>query len=194
MPTRRTFLRIVVTLLTISALSGQRYNFKFYGEEEGLQSLAVQVVLQDSAGFLWVGTQNGLYRYDGNRFTGFSKADGLPDAHIESLHESIDGTFWVGTRFGLARWSHDHFERVPLGVSVGIVGRQGIASDASGRLYVATERGLVKGTPAGTDLRFALILNPLKAGAPTATSVHVDAKGLVWYGCGTSLCTLVDGK
>src|SRR5580698_947132 len=115
MPTRRTFLRIVVTLLTISALSGLRYNFKFYGEEEGLQSLAVQIVLQDRAGFLWVGTQNGLYRYDGNRFVAFGKAEGLPDAHVESLHESIDGTLWVGTRFGLARRAHDRFEKVEIG-------------------------------------------------------------------------------
>jgi signal transduction histidine kinase/ligand-binding sensor domain-containing protein/ActR/RegA family two-component response regulator len=177
-------------LLSASALYAQRYNFKFYGEEEGLQSLAVQVVLQDRAGFLWVGSQNGLYRYDGNRFTGFGKTDGLPDAHIESLHESIDGTLWVGTRFGLARRKKDRFEKVEIGAPDGIVGRQGIASDASGRLYVATEHGLVVGTPTGKDFAFGLLPNPAKASAPIATSVYVDAKGLVWFGCGTSLCIL----
>src|SRR5580698_3042136 len=115
---------VIFVVLAGSTLYGQRYNFKFYGEEEGLQSLAVQIVLQDRAGFLWVGTQNGLFRYDGSRFAGFGKADGLPDAHIESLHESIDGTLWVGTRFGLARRSQERFEKVPLGATVGIVGRQ----------------------------------------------------------------------
>src|SRR5689334_25242276 len=98
---------IVAILLAVFAgpvtLWAQRYNFKFYGEEEGLQNLAVQVVLQDRAGFLWVGTQNGLYRYDGNRFSAFGKSEGLPGARIEALHESIDGTLWVGTRTGLAR-------------------------------------------------------------------------------------------
>src|SRR5579864_1259342 len=108
MPTRP-FARITALsfLFSSSIIYGQRYNFKFYGEEEGLRSLAVQVVLQDRAGFLWVGTQNGLFRYDGNHFVGFGKAYGLPDAHIESLHESRDGTLWVGTRFGLARRSRD---------------------------------------------------------------------------------------
>ena len=67
-------------------LPAQRYNFKFYGEEEGLQSLAVQVVLQDRTGFLWVGTQNGLYRYDGSRFATFGKAEGLPGTRIESRY------------------------------------------------------------------------------------------------------------
>ncbi len=83
-------------------LAAQRYNFKFYGEEEGLQNLVVQVMLQDRAGFLWAGTENGLFRYDGSRFTSFGKADGLPAGRIESLHESVDGTLWIGTQLGLA--------------------------------------------------------------------------------------------
>src|SRR5271165_6716005 len=188
----RSFLMWV--LLGALALYGQRYNFKFYGEEEGLQSLAVQVVLQDRAGFLWVGTQNGLFRYDGNRLTGFGKADGLPDAHIESLHESIDGTLWVGTRFGLAKRSQERFERVPLGATVGFVGREGIASDSAGNLYIATEHGIVAGAPSPKGLQFTLISNPPRAGPPSATSVYVDAKGRVWFGCGNGLCTLDQGQ
>lgn len=180
---------VITALLSASALYGQRYNFKFYGEEEGLQSLAVQVVLQDRAGFLWVGTQNGLFRYDGNRFAGFGKTDGLPDAHIESLHESIDGTLWVGTRSGLARRSNERFEKVPLGATVGIVGREGIASDAMGNLYVATERGLVSGTLSEKGTQFKLV----SSGAP-ATSVYVDAQDRVWFGCGKGLCTLDGGR
>ena len=180
---------LITALLGASTLYGQRYNFKFYGEEEGLQSLAVQIVLQDRAGFLWVGTQNGLFRYDGNRFAGFGKADGLPDAHIESLHESIDGTLWVGTRSGLARRSNEGFEKVPLGASMGIVGREGIASDSVGNLYIATEHGLVSGTPSPAGLQFKLISN-----AAAATSVYVDAQDRVWFGCGKGLCTLDRGR
>src|ERR1700729_625150 len=139
---KRTVLAWIYVFLSASWLFGQRYNFKFYGEEEGLQSLAVQVVFQDRAGFLWVGTQNGLYRYDGNRFVGFGKAEGLPDAHIESLHEAIDGT-------------------------------------------------LVVGTP---SLHFTLVANPATADGSIATSVYVDSKGVVWFGCGSSLCTLDKGQ
>jgi len=196
MTTRRAVLQTVIlsALLSVSTAYGQRYKFKFYGEEEGLPSLAVQIVLQDRAGFLWVGTQNGLYRYDGNRFVAFGKADGLPDAHIESLHESIDGTLWVGTRFGLARRLRDGFERVDIGTKDGIVGREGIASDASGALYVATRHGLIWGTPAKNGPHFALLSNPERTGSATAASVYVDSKGSVWFGCGNSLCTLEQGQ
>jgi signal transduction histidine kinase/streptogramin lyase/ActR/RegA family two-component response regulator len=199
MPTHP-FARItaIIFLFSSSIIYGQRYNFKFYGEEEGLRSLAVQVVLQDRAGFLWVGTQNGLFRYDGNRFAGFGKADGLPDAHIESLHESRDGTLWVGTRFGLARRRSraqpDRFEKIPLGGAIGIVGREGIASDAVGNLYVATEQGLVAGTPGKDGPRFTLIPNPPQATPPVASSVFVDSGGVVWFGCGTTLCTINHGQ
>jgi signal transduction histidine kinase/ligand-binding sensor domain-containing protein/CheY-like chemotaxis protein len=190
----RTILAWIFALLSTSALFGQRYNFRFYGEEEGLQNLAVQVVFQDSAGFLWVGTQNGLFRYDGSRFAAFGKADGLPDAHIESLHESIDGTLWVGTRSGLARWRRDHFEKAPIGDPAGIVGREGIASDGGGRLYVATEQGLVTGVLSGPELHAELIATPSTAGGLRATSVYVEPTGRVWFGCGISLCTLENGR
>jgi ligand-binding sensor domain-containing protein len=59
---------LLAYLAATTPLCAQRYNFKFYGQEERLQNLAVQAVLQDREGFLWVGTQNGLFRYDGSRF------------------------------------------------------------------------------------------------------------------------------
>ena len=177
----------VMALLVSQLALAQRFNFKFYGEDEGLQNLAVQVLLQDRTGFLWVGTQNGLYRYDGNHFAAFGKNEGLPGARIEALHESIDGTVWAGTQYGLARFRGDHFEPVALKVAQGIIGREGIASDASGRLYLATESGLAVGS-VSTNQPFTLV--PFPTGA---ASVYVDAAGMVWFGCGSNLCRLDHG-
>ncbi|HLH40602.1 MAG TPA: ATP-binding protein [Bryobacteraceae bacterium] len=175
-------------LLACQAAFAQRFNFKLYGEEEGLANLAVQAVLQDRAGFLWVGTQNGLYRYDGSHFAPFGKDEGLPAARIEALHESIDGTLWAGTQNGLARRRGGSFEIVPLKVARGINGREGIASDAAGHLYLATERGLAIGSIGG-DQPFRLV--DLADGA---ASVYVDSGGAVWFGCGAKLCRLENGS
>jgi signal transduction histidine kinase/ligand-binding sensor domain-containing protein/CheY-like chemotaxis protein len=182
---------LLVLLATCFPAWAQRYNFKFYGDDEGLKNLVVQVVVQDRAGFLWVGTQNGLYRYDGSRFTTFSKAEGLPGTRIESLHVAADGTLWVGTRSGLARRVRERFEAVPMklkqgGLAQGIVGRQGIATDAKGYMYLATERGLVQGTSAGG---FDLV-PAASGGEQGVASVFLDAQGKVWFGCDTSLCLL----
>jgi signal transduction histidine kinase/ligand-binding sensor domain-containing protein/ActR/RegA family two-component response regulator len=176
---------LVVALLSATTAFAQRYNFKFYGEDEGLQNLAVQVLLQDRAGFLWAGTQNGLYRYDGHTFTGFGKNEGLPGARIESLHEAVDGTLWVGTINGLARFARDHFETVRIGVAEGVVGREGIASDAKGRLYIATEKGLAVKNGSGFRL--------IGGSTEEVASVYVDAAGVVWFGCGRGLCRIENG-
>ncbi len=191
-----TLLTVVASLAGSSPLWAQRYNFKFYGQEEGLQNLAVQVVLQDREGFLWVGTQNGLFRYDGSRFKAFTKDDGLPGARIESLHEAADGTLWVGTGAGLARSKDGRFETVPLsagaGVARGVVGREGIASDPQGRLYLATDRGLLAGSSKADGLHFT----PVDIGdhVTGAVSVYLDRSAKLWFGCGLDLCILDSGS
>ncbi len=45
--------------------TAQRYTFKNYVIEDGLENMAIQALLQDRLGFIWIGTQDGIYRYDG---------------------------------------------------------------------------------------------------------------------------------
>src|SRR5579863_8924726 len=115
-------------------LSAQRYNFKFYGEDEGLKNLAVQTMLQDRAGFLWVGTQNGLFRYDGDRFEQFAISPGAPN-RVDSLSEDSAGTLLVGTTGGLFRRVGDSFSSIRFdGTPKSTNRRQGIAADLKDRI------------------------------------------------------------
>ena len=101
---RESWLRsILILLLLIPSALAQRYTFKHYGQDEGLSNLATECLFQDRAGYLWVGTQNGLFRYNGSVFTPFGSADGLPSSSVGSLAETPDGVLWVGTQGGLAR-------------------------------------------------------------------------------------------
>ncbi len=175
-----------LALIALCALpaAAQRYNFKFYGDDEGLKNLAVQAVLQDRAGFLWAGTQNGLYRYDGNHFTAFTATEGLPGTRIESLYEAPDGTLWVGTDRGLARRAGERFEAVSLSGRE-LIGRQGISSDRDGRLYLATDGGLVVSEK---GMAFRRIASPAGVNRDEVVSVYTDPSGMVWFGCGLNLC------
>ena len=85
---------VIVSLLcwTASLAYGQRYRFREYGLAEGLQSLEVQAVFQDHTGFVWAGTGNGLFRYDGNEFIEFNRSSGLASNRIEHIAQSTDGT------------------------------------------------------------------------------------------------------
>ncbi|MES1244073.1 MAG: two-component regulator propeller domain-containing protein, partial [Acidobacteriota bacterium] len=92
-----------------------------YGIEDGLAGDSVNAILQDSRGYLWFATTDGLSRFDGQRFTSYGAADGLPQARVQAVLEARDGTYWAATRRGLARFVPDRpsgepaFRRAPLG-------------------------------------------------------------------------------
>ena len=177
--------------LSAGGLLAQRYSFKYYGQESGLGSLGVLSLQQDRTGFLWVGTANGLYRYDGRHFRMFTTADGLPSMQITTLAETADGTLWVGTIYGLARRVSDRFEKVDLSPAKGT---RNMAADSRNRLLVATDVGLMVGQPAAglpSGMKFRLYPSP--GAAAVAYGVAVDASGKVWYGCGKSICVF-DGE
>ncbi|UXI65880.1 sensor histidine kinase [Tahibacter amnicola] len=116
------------------------YVFRSYGPEQGLTNTSVVRLLQDRVGFLWVGTEDGLYRYDGYRFDEFGLAAGLPSTHIYAIHEDPDGQLWVGTLAGLCRRQGRHFVAVAPDVGLPREAINGIADGPSG-LWIATPQG-----------------------------------------------------
>jgi hypothetical protein len=67
------------------------FPFHSYGTDSGLGNLAVRRIAQDSIGFLWVGTEDGLYRYDGDKFSRFDLNSGLPSTWINDILATPEG-------------------------------------------------------------------------------------------------------
>jgi signal transduction histidine kinase/ligand-binding sensor domain-containing protein/DNA-binding NarL/FixJ family response regulator len=177
------------------ALLAQRYSFKHYGQEAGLGNLVVQCLLQDRAGFLWVGTQNGLYRYDGWRFQSYDRDDGLPSTRIESLHESPNGVLWVGTRAGLARRAGDRFQAVRVAGEYQITSSTAITSDKRGWIYVGTTAGLLTGRPTAAKAELDWRFEWLGARTGTIYALHLEPGGqALWLGCDGKLYRLAGGN
>ena len=152
-----------------------RTAFKAFGPEEGLTSSTAWAMLADRAGFMWVGSEDGLFRYDGSRFKAYGLKEGLPSHFIWSLHQGVDGLLWVGTAKGLARLDGDHFEPVALGPQVVAPEISAIRSGPQGRLWVATSSGPFR---QGDDGRFQPVPG-WPGGAMTALWATPDA-GKVW--------------
>lgn len=183
---------ILIATLLAPLTYGQRYSFKTYGQEQGLSNLATECLFQDRTGYLWVGTQNGLFRYDGAVFARFGEAEGLPSSTVDSIVETPDGVLWVATSHGLARRRGDRFEAFDFKRVVESSGRFGLASDPTGRLYLTTQAGLLRSLPpADGELR---TFRPV-AGQPAgrAYGIHAGLDGTVWYGCGSGVCRVVGG-
>ncbi|HLK65821.1 MAG TPA: two-component regulator propeller domain-containing protein [Bryobacteraceae bacterium] len=186
--------RILAPLLLLAFTSplclAQRYTFQLYGQAEGLTNLAPLSLLQDSEGFLWVGTQNGLFRYDGSRFDSFHSLPGHPSGAISSLYEDADGSLLAATSTGLIRYVQNRFEPVLFdGAPLTTARRQGIATDDAGLLYLATDHGLIvktRTTGADTAATYVLKVDP----DPSIQSVYRDPNGTIWAGCGKALCTV----
>ena len=162
--------------------------------EQGLSQSSIQVIFQDSHGFLWFGTEDGLNRYDGYNFKIYKPdpdaPNSLSDRWITSIVEDRDGYLWVGTRLGLNRYDprtedflrfvHDDLDPSSLidnHVNV-------LYIDRSGNLWIGTDSGLDlfdKGN--GTFKHY--VYSPFQQegiSGKSITALYQDSRGRLWVG------------
>lgn len=101
---------VLFSSVFFSIASGQQYPFVEYSIAQGLSSPNVTCFAQDHLGFTWIGTGNGLNRFDGTHVQVFTSKDGLPNSHITNLCQV--GKFIIGSTIDgyLFRASGDEFE------------------------------------------------------------------------------------
>ena len=178
----------VLLVLTSEVLCAQEYNFHNFGVTEGLNNLAVRQIYQDRVGFIWVSTENGIFRYDGERFEAFGPEQGIPSTSGAAFGDAPDGSLLVGGDFGLYQLSGNHFEKLPV-VFKTVSWAQGIQSDGKGHTFIGTDSGLVELYSEPGHDGFAVRRFPQAPGTsgPGAYGVSVDGD-ILWYGCGEELC------
>src|SRR5215471_10259533 len=92
--------------------SAQRLSIRHYDVSDGLAHSHVSAMHQDTRGYLWLATWEGLSRFDGYHFTNYTERDGLGDPIINKIVEDRDGHLWVATNGGgVARLNED--DRAP---------------------------------------------------------------------------------
>lgn len=183
----------VLCLLPLLA-GAQQYSFRYFGNQDGLANLAINSIYQDQVGFIWVNTENGIYRYDGAGFEAFGQDKGIAPQSAMAFGDAPDGSLLAGDNAGLYRFSGGRFEKLSLPVHA-VSTTQGIQSDGHGNTYLATSDGLAELTRQAGQAGFSYHLFPRPPGAsdPAAYSVFLDGS-TVWYGCGQGICHAdVDG-
>ncbi|MEO7297128.1 MAG: two-component regulator propeller domain-containing protein, partial [Verrucomicrobiota bacterium] len=139
------FSLLVFCFFPLSALAALLdYGARVWQTDDGLPQNHVQSILQTRDRYIWVGTQKGLARFDGVRFTIFTPENtpALKGRSITTLCESGDGTLWIGTSDGgltrLYEGKFSHFGR-----------SEGLGSDYVRILYETKDRVLWIGTREG---------------------------------------------
>jgi signal transduction histidine kinase/ligand-binding sensor domain-containing protein len=87
-----------------------QYSITVWSQQQGLPQDTIRAIAQTTDGFLWLGTDEGLARFDGYEFVAFGKDHGdLPSNSVNVLASGPDGALWIGTPNGLTRYAHGRF-------------------------------------------------------------------------------------
>ncbi|MBR8534261.1 hypothetical protein KDU71_01730 [Carboxylicivirga sediminis] len=102
---KRIVFGVILLVVIFNKLVAQGFAFENYGVDHGLEHPFIECVAQDSTGYVWIGTSEGLYLYDGNFFDGFrhqpDDSTSISDNLINALYVDPNKDFlWIGTRFG----------------------------------------------------------------------------------------------
>jgi len=114
--------------------------------ENGLPQNTVQALLQTRNGFVWLGTEAGLVRFDGNGFAVFdrSSSPALPGNDVRCLVETPDGALWIGTGDGLARWKDGSVTTFTTNDGLQANEIQALGKSSEGVLWVQTAQGTAR--------------------------------------------------
>jgi ligand-binding sensor domain-containing protein/serine phosphatase RsbU (regulator of sigma subunit) len=105
---------VLLLMLTVIQLKAQKYFFDNYGVKQGLSEQKVYTLLQDSKDFIWLGTANGVSRFDGKRFENFTSRNNLGSGGVRCIIQDSLGFIWFGhmSGGGISRYDGSKFEQV----------------------------------------------------------------------------------
>lgn len=175
-------------LLSHSAAWSQHFNFKPLSVQDGLAQSQVYSILEDSRGYIWLGTRGGgVSRFDGQNFQNLTTSNGLIDNYIQSIFEDKNGHIWIGTSRGLSRYNgldFSNFNPLP-GVETSV---ECITQDPDGTLWFGTDSGL-----------FCMkndSLHHFSSGEPwefdSVYDIAIDDEGNLWGGTDHGLIYVAD--
>lgn len=122
-------------------MSAQFY-IKSYSVGDGLAQSQVYAMLEDSRGYIWMGTRGGgISRFDGKNFTTFSTKDSLINNYILAIHETKAGNLWIGTNDGISIYNGISFKNIRIEGLPDIM-VSCFLEDNAGNFWIGTSRGI----------------------------------------------------
>ncbi len=178
---RRLIVGIIGLLSGVLPVRAEQYYFRRYTATEGLSQAVVQALYQDRAGYLWIGTQAGLNRYDGVSFTVYGPAQGLAQDWINALVEDVHGRLWIATLGGVFVWDGQRFQAYTVADGLADNRVTSLARDQEGNIWC--------GTPQGVSQYDGQRWRTYTTGLPDrrVNALFVDARGQLWVGTESGL-------
>lgn len=187
-------LRLAPVLISLPAIAldpgrqVSQYAHTAWRIQDGFFTGTPQAITQTKDGYLWIGTEGGLFRFDGMRFVSWNAPNGqqLASARIHSLLAASDGSLWIGTARGLANWNNRKLVNIP-GSPAFI---ESILQDPKGTVWVTRSQLHDDAGPLCEVTENALHCHGASDGIPFAYAqpLFVDAQENFWMGSSQGLC------
>ena len=192
--------KIVIFMLGIIlsfCIEGNAYdniNFRNITIEDGLSQATVETILQDSKGYIWLGTNDGLNRYNGYEFKVYrhekNNLNSIVNNYIVDLKEDLEGNIWVGTANGVSKISYDNetITNYLDGEDEGSLSHYNI-----GEILLLSDGRILIGTSDGLNLydeytdSFKRIFNDDRLSSQMIYSLDEDLEGNIWVGTDNGL-------
>jgi ligand-binding sensor domain-containing protein/signal transduction histidine kinase len=185
------FLAVAWLWLAASASGDPGFVTRVWLRENGLPQNTVTAVVQTHDGYLWIGTYNGLARFDGARFEAYDSGStpALVDSRVTSLFEDKEGTLWIGHETGeLTRYAGGHFYTVAATKPRANKKILDLGTDESGDLWLFYEDGLL------ARLRDGLVLTPESGTETNVVEMTRSSRGTIWVGRAGRVSVLQQGQ
>jgi signal transduction histidine kinase/ligand-binding sensor domain-containing protein len=180
----------ILTVLQAFSLDSNRhasYSETIWTQKDGLPQDAISAISQTGDGYLWLGTEEGLARFDGYEFIVYRKdGSNLPSNSITALATGSDGSLWIGTPNGLSHYAGNHFHNYSTA--------DGLPDNAIADLFVdhAGEVWIVAGGAVarfdGTRIR---LVAPSQEISVSPRAVCEDRHHVIWVAGSKGLARLV---
>jgi ligand-binding sensor domain-containing protein len=194
---RSSFALLLFSLLALSASAVQpdrrisQYAHTAWRIRDGIFGSSPNSITQTADGYLWIGTENGLVRFDGVRFQPWTPPPGETiDSRVFSVLGTRDGALWVGTGRGLSRVTNGHVKNFETGSRINVMFEDGDgvwiarsrARDGRGPICHVDDRGMqCRGKSDGLSME-------------TAGQIVRDRENGVWFGGSSGLSLWAEGK
>ena len=166
-----------------------QYSITVWNQQQGIPEDTITAITQTPDGYLWIGTDEGLARFDGYDFVVYNNAKGdLPSNTVKALTVGQDGSLWVGTSDGLVHFAGGKTQTFTVRNGLPKNSIADLTVDRTGTLWIAG---------GGVLTRFdgkAFAPYPGKEIPMTVTTVYQDFRGTLWIGGLGGVAGLVDGK
>lgn len=177
--------------------NGQTTNYKFSAltTDHGLSQLVVESIIQDTDGFLWIGTQNGINRYDGKSFKVYlqnpTDTTSISDDYVRKVYQDSKGRIWAATYggglnlFNNVSETFTHFKHEPDdSTSISSNDVRIVFEDSQKKLWIGTNNGLDLFHEKNKSFEHFSLINSDYPGEVNnkIRTILEDSRGLFWIG------------